>query len=332
MIKDTVLKEAWDILYNQACRYNNIGLSASEKSHIIEGVNRSSPLPFDAKTTLAIIDLADVYQTAKETAWEEFCETKTPRVANPMDDAIVPWGTFSQGVKPAPPSFVDIFLRPGSLHLVHAASGAGKTPFSMLLVAAAMTGRKFLQFEIGEQRAEKVWYLDGELPQWLLLERIESCFRTVPDKGGLFVYSMSDAYDKGRPLIDLTGNIGREQFLSSVRENKPDIIVMDNRTDFYHGRESVNDDAADFNEFLKQLRSLGPATIINHHSNKDGGYRGASSIIGPMDYVFNLATKEDTDNAITVKTEKNRFGIPKVGTTQHYTPVFTKEYTTFTPA
>ena len=322
--------EAWAKVWDFAQAEYQQGRTAVAIEEACLEYNSEQPFRLSDTSVLRCVDEFITYQQPwyKVSAWYEF--EHEVELHNPMSDVLVPYEEFKSINRPVPPSFLDIFLRKGSLHLVHAGAGVGKTPFTMLMIAAAMSGRKFLNYEVGEARAESVWYLDGELPQWLLQQRINSCFHgNGVDTKGLKVYSMADAYDRGMPLIDLTSTTGQERFLDKVREDKPDIIAMDNRTDFYHGKENENDEAKAFNEFLKRLRSLGPATIINHHSGKSGGYRGASAIIGPMDYVFSLAREKDSednemiDGTIRVSTrEKNRFGIPEVGTDQLYTPVY----------
>ena len=203
-----------------------------------------------------------------------------------------------------PASWLSSFLRPKSLTLVHAAPGTGKTPFTMQLCNAALGYKNLFNWRgEREDKARSCYYMDGELPLWLLKRNATANFH--PDAQVTFFHAAS-WYSAGNMGLDL----GRVEIQDALRMEleriKPDILVLDNRSNFYHGEENSNDDAHILNRFLIEIREQGAAILINHHQGKMGQSRGASAIHDVMDTVIRMDKIEQSEN---IAQEHFRFNI-----------------------
>jgi hypothetical protein len=171
-------------------------------------------------------------------------------------------------------------------------------------------GRPLFEWEAGI-KAGSALYMDGELPLWLLRDRAASVFRPTDN---VSLFNAASWYEKGGKGLDLQNCLIQEQLLQLIRRLRPSILVLDNRSNFYHGKENENDDAHSLNRFLIQLRQMGLTIIVNHHQGKGGGFRGASAIVDVMDNVICLDKADHpTMPSFHVKFEKARFGWPPSG-------------------
>lgn len=210
----------------------------------------------------------------------------------------------------SPPSWLSNFIVPGSLTLVHAAPGTGKTPFTMQLCNAALGYNNLFNWRKDlSETAKSCYYMDGELPRWLLKRNYLANFNT---QAPVTFFHMATMY-KYQQGLDLGDQYWQDAMLKHLERNKPDILVLDNRSNFYHGPENDNDEAIKFNTFLVSLREMGMAILINHHQGKMGQSRGASAIQDIMDTVIRL-DKLELDEGVKdqfwfdVKFEKARMG------------------------
>ena len=210
---------------------------------------------------------------------------------------------------PQPPSLLDTFMVKGSITLVHAAAGVGKTPFAMMLCNAMLAPMGFIGWEAGNQAANKVLYMDGELPLWLLKQRALSIFDSQ-NISKVQLFNAASWYAKGNLGLDLSLQAVQDNLSQYIADAEADVVVLDNRSNFFHGDENDNNEAHALNRFLIKLRETGKTIIINHHQGKGGGFRGASAIVDPVDNVIGLDRVEDTTDEIDIKFEKARFGWP----------------------
>ena len=204
------------------------------------------------------------------------------------------------------------FIYPGSLTLIHAAPGTGKTPFTMQLVNAAMGYNNLFNWRKElTHKAASCYYMDGELPLHLLKRNLLANFHKDAE---VTFFNMAKLYKKGIHGFDLSDAYWMDALRLELDKRKPDILVLDNRSNFFKGEENSNDDAIKFNDYLVELREDGPAIILDHHQGKMGQSRGASAIKDIMDNVIRLDWVEPDENIsqdhfkFAVKFEKVRAG------------------------
>ena len=142
--------------------------------------NRAAPYPLTDQSVLWVIGHAEdcIPFFGKSELGFEIPEGHC-KGFNPISSTFMPYGELASMEIPKPPSFMDNFMLKGSLTMIHAGAGVGKTPFAMMLCKAMLDNTRFLGWGMGEQPAQNVLYLDGELPLWLLSERMKSCFQRL---------------------------------------------------------------------------------------------------------------------------------------------------------
>ena len=301
-------QRAWSALFRKA--ETHVGLYPEEKALLLDRHNKLLVEPFSDEVMIKLIDLADMYGWNWQIDWDEVGDIESTH--NPLLASFVSYGKFLEEDRKRPPSFLDNFILKGSYTFIHAGSGVGKTPFMMMMCKAMLNGTKFLSWLPGEVKPKKILLMDGELNGWLLQERLLSCFENN-HLDDIDVFSMMDHVEAGHQPIDLMIEAHRKIMLDALVEHKPDVVVMDNRQDFFSGKESDNDEARILNEWIKIIRHKGIAFISCHHDAKGGSFRGASSMVSPVDTRIHLTKEKETENCINAVIEKPRFGMPLSG-------------------
>ena len=314
------VKEAWAKLWDFAQEAYHLERTPLEIERACLDYNKEQPFRLTDQSALKCIDESLTYlqDWYKVSDWYEF--EQEPAIYNSFDDSTFTLKDLALKELPVPPSLFDSFMVKGSLTLIHAGAGVGKTPFAMTLCNAMLNNSGFIGWEAGSEAADRVLYMDGELPLWLFKQRALSCFDTqVLDKVQMF--SAAHWYNAGNTGLDLSKPRIQDQVSAIIESSGADVVVLDNRSNFYHGKENENDEAHELNRFLIKVRESGNTVIINHHQGKSGGFRGASAIIDSMDNVISLSRNTNTEgepinDEITINFEKARFGWPHQSTVQ----------------
>lgn len=185
----------------------------------------------------------------------EFCSLRVP----PVSFLIEPW------------------LTRGSLSMIWAQRGIGKTWFSISMALALVKGEDFLYYSV--ERPAVVLYIDGEMPTALLQSRLRQL-------GGhacanLHIMPSELLFKKDHPLnINSPDDQRRIKAAIAALEAegiKPDVIIFDNLSSLMSGVDENNNSELDgFLKFLITLRHDDIAVVIVHHAGKTNEQRGAS--------------------------------------------------------
>jgi hypothetical protein len=195
-----------------------------------------------------------------------------------------------------------------STNMIYAWRGTGKTWFSLWLAYAIATGSSFLKWKV--ETARKVIYIDGEMPEADLRDRMQAIVAAndgaMPAKG-YFKLLPADMYEYGIPnLAQLEGQAAVEAVIGDA-----DVVFFDNvSTLFFYGKENEKDSWTPVQAWLLKLRRQGKTVVIIHHTGKGKDQRGTSGREDILDVSLRLerpADYEPTEGArFQVKFEKAR--------------------------
>ena len=158
--------------------------------------------------------------------------------------------------------------------MIYADSGVGKSRFILFLAACLAGGVNCLKWRIAAPR--KVLYIDGELPGRELQNRILSAIKesgadieTVGENLSIWTEDV-----EGTPVPILHSQRGKAELLS--RAKGFDLVVIDSMLTLMppNGDSFKVESANKQNDVLKELKRLGCAVIVVHHSTKSGTYYG----------------------------------------------------------
>lgn len=190
------------------------------------------------------------------------------------------------------------FFNPNNSTLIYGESDAGKSWFVMQIAISLASGRSV--FGLDAAPPIKVFYLDGE---------IGNDFSTrVQQLAKEFNQSEMDLLDKnlnvmasieGKNLLE-----HREQFLNVLKNGKAEAFVIDNILSL--APQSWRGKNEQFFDFLRNLKAIGVAPIIVHHTGKSGEtYLGSVSLASLSQNIIKLAKARGTTCGIK-NTEKLR--------------------------
>ncbi|WP_322894595.1 MULTISPECIES: AAA family ATPase [unclassified Yoonia] len=190
------------------------------------------------------------------------------------------------------------WLRTEESAVIWAASGVGKTMLCLSVALAVAGGGAVGDWDAPEPR--KVLYIDGEMNIQDIKERIEILCatggilttkrkRTVALKN-LTILARQDQ-NVGQPFYDLTDPDAQNEILRRVRVGKFELLILDNFTTLTDGLEDENASVAfkQVQDFFLNLKRMGIATILVHHSNKNGGaMRGSTALETTFEVIIGL--------------------------------------------
>jgi putative DNA primase/helicase len=97
--------------------------------------------------------------------------------------------------------------------------------------------------------------------------------------------------DLGAKFYDLTDDETQEELIQRVQRERIELLILDNFTTLSEGLEDEND-AAGFKavqDFFLQMKKIGVATILVHHSNKSGKQmRGSTALETTFEVILGL--------------------------------------------
>lgn len=187
------------------------------------------------------------------------------------------------------------FMPQGSLVMIHAPRGQGKTWFALGMVAALVTGQRFLHWEVAKPTG--VLFVDGEMDIGELRTRVRQLL-PCPPVAALEILSHQQVFD----CEEADMNFGRADWQQRLKDHMtahPEIgvVVFDNLSCLLPttAEDKRDDWARDVLPFLIWLRRRGIAAILIHHSNKSGGQRGSSAHEDQMTATIRLDPVEATE-------------------------------------
>lgn len=200
---------------------------------------------------------------------------------------------------PQRPSILGPLIREGSLTLIYAERGVGKSLFSVAMGLAICTGS-----EIGPWRCDNpfgVLYVDGEMhisQQWeeRVLPLTKGEFSGKPRRAPFKLYSthlrylnVNDHYNP-LPAINLARREDRDEIYTWLQNNTGiGLVVLDNVASLTPGLdENSKQDWDPINQWLISMRHLNAAVVLLHQAGRSGKPRGTSGREDAMDNIVYL--------------------------------------------
>lgn len=260
-----------------------------------------------------------------------------PSDFSPMDSITKHIRTIEEmkamGVK-RPKLLMKPWLREGETTILYSEAGVGKSLLA-ILVAYLLGLKKYSDdgSEIGEWQVKHptgTLYIDGELGQHEMLDRIDKFSWIGEQKFPMRVFSIPDYQISSSKDYDLSKREAQNEIIDWLKKN-PDykfLIIDSVSTVFGLKEENSNSEWSNkINPFLKNLRALGVAHIIQHHSGKDAkkGLRGASSMSAMAHNIIRLSNHPDKETGFAWFKVENKEKQRAAG------KAFTPFYIKFTP-
>lgn len=201
------------------------------------------------------------------------------------------------------------WLAEGSINMVFADRGIGKTFFCLSCAVALANGDDFLGYKAS--KPVPVLYLDGEMQAAAMQYRLKQLTKGQPTKEALSIYT-PDCQDMEVIVPDIGLLRGRDVVDELVKSVKPKVVFIDNISTFIRtGNENEGDSWAPVQAWAVQLRKQGIAVVFVHHANKEGKQRGSHKKEDVMDVVIQLKRPDDylqgtDDTRMVIKYTKAR--------------------------
>lgn len=184
------------------------------------------------------------------------------------------------------------FIKEKQPIMIYSKTGIGKSWYSLSIALCLASGKDFAGYTI--EKAKKVAYFDGEMSLEDLQERIKLLcdalkldINVVDDNFHLIPRTLQPIK---KLLPDLNEVEEQELIIDYVVDNKIDLVIFDNYSTLVHSVEDENN-ATNFNNIMNLLQELSKcncASILVHHANKGGHYRGSSKMAILMESIIKL--------------------------------------------
>ncbi len=176
--------------------------------------------------------------------------------------------------------------------MIYAEAGLGKSMLA-LAMALAVAGGGSLFGRWAAPRPRRVLIIDGEMDLIDLSERVRVLMPTIDgiDKEAAMANLKIAARlgQEGGDFIDIASTEGRATVLDLAEEHDADLIFFDNLSTLATiGDENAASSFDPVLSLLVALKAEGRTSILIHHANKKGGYRGTSKMTVPLNIVVHL--------------------------------------------
>lgn len=175
---------------------------------------------------------------------------------------------------------LDPIVPVNGMSMMYAPAGTGKSLFALSLAHAISQGNDFLRWKC-QTGPQPVLYVDGEMPEEMLLEYVQKLKPATPNMRFLATSLNHEAIPN---LSEWDGQQAVEAVIEDAR-----LVVFDNKSCLF--RSGVENEAASWgvaNDWLIRLRARGVSSLLIHHANKAGQQRGTNRIMDQMDLVARL--------------------------------------------
>lgn len=195
---------------------------------------------------------------------------------------------------------VENFIEAGTLSAFYGDPGCGKTWSLLDLSVSVALGKKWLDFDT---KQNTVLLIDEESGERRLMRRLGEVLRGHHADSTAPIFSVS----YGR--FDLGNRHDPRELESLIQTIGAKLVIIDALSDIAPGRDE--NATKDMKPILLALKSIaedtGAAILVIHHSNKQGGYRGATTIKADVDIMIKVE-KEKHKEIVTFTSEKIRDG------------------------
>jgi hypothetical protein len=200
-----------------------------------------------------------------------------------LEDVILGAKDFTALEIPPKKKFLNPWLTEQSITLISGWRGTGKTWLALSILDAITKGVSFGPWEA--ETSVPCLFLDGEMPTQDIIERTRDL-----SIDSLNIYSDAYANSLGLTKANLLSETWRTNMKRILTTRDIKLWAIDNLASLAGGiDENSKRDWDPINAWLLELRFAGIATIMLHHTNKEGGQRGTS------------AREDNLDNSIILK-------------------------------
>lgn len=177
------------------------------------------------------------------------------------------------------------WLQEGSISMIFADRGIGKTFFALSCALALANGERFLCFHAPEPVS--VLYLDGEMQATAIQSRLQKLSGGRATRAPFHLYT-PDCQDNDY-IPDIGTAQGRGEVDEMIESTDVRVIFLDNISAFDRtGNENEAESWSPIQSWAIQHRKKGRAVVFIHHTNKDGKQRGTHKKEDVMDAVICL--------------------------------------------
>lgn len=252
----------------------------------------------------------------------ESAEPYTPPKKKTLEDVIMTTSEFHALEIPQRAVYLYPWLKEDSITLITGERGIGKSFLGHAIANAITKGESFGSWNC--EKTASVLILDGEMPATDLQERIQSLRLDSERSCPLYIYSDALANQNGLSRAHLANESWREKIKSILLTRHIKLWIVDNLASLAGGLdENLKKDWDPINTWLLELRFAGIATILLHHTNKEGTQRGTSAREDNIDVSIMLKrpsdyTSEDGCRFITsfTKARVSLAALPLIGETE----------------
>jgi hypothetical protein len=207
---------------------------------------------------------------------------KPPKKAT-IEDVILQAKDFTALEIPPKKKLLNPWLTEQSITLISGWRGTGKTWLALSILDAISKRVSFGPWEA--ETSTPCLLLDGEMPTQDIIERTKDL-----SIDSVYIYSDAYANSLGLSKANLLSETWRTAMKRILTTRGVKLWVIDNLASLAGGiDENIKKDWDPINAWLLDLRFAGIATIMLHHTNKEGGQRGTS------------AREDNLDNSIILK-------------------------------
>ena len=198
--------------------------------------------------------------------------------------------TAGEALMPLPPPdwLVEGLLASGSLSIVFGDAGTKKSYMMLGLAASVTLGQPWLRFKTQKGAALVV---DEESTEDGLMRRLSGVLRGLGSSTSnpLLQYTWLENIDLRKP--DDVAALHNAILITQAR-----VVVIDALMDVLPGADENH--VRDVLPALRALRKLAAETqsaiVVIHHANKQGGFRGSSSLKGAVDLMLKVSSEADS--------------------------------------
>ncbi len=222
----------------------------------------------------------------------EDAEPYTPPKKTSLEDLIMTTQEFHSLDIPPRQAYLYPWLKEDGITLATGERGIGKSFLAHGIANAITKGESFGPWTCN--LAAPVLILDGEMPATDLQERIEALHLNTDRPCPLYLYSDALANQHGLPRAHLANESWREKMKSILLARHIKLWIVDNLASLAGGLdENLKKEWDPINTCLLELRFAGIATILLHHTNKEGLQRGTSAREDNIDVSIMLKKPSD---------------------------------------
>ncbi len=181
----------------------------------------------------------------------------------------------------------DPLLYKQSINQLFAHRGTGKTLLALAIAKALATGSEFLKWKC--DKAHRVMYIEGELPQKQLQTRIKTVVGQT--SGFLKVVTLDKQVKNLIPSLHTVE--GQDLVDSLIRAHQSEVLILDSISTLTSFGTNDEENWLSFLRWLMTLRSRGLCIIFLHHAGKSGMQRGHSRSEDQLDVSIKLSRPTD---------------------------------------